>query len=600
VFSDGQRRSEGEYDYIGLVRAKARSSREQVHSELTSITEIEFRQAGIHPEPVVRVLMDQIIGDARGPLWLLLAAVLTALLVACLNIAGLLTARWTGRTRELVIRSALGASASRVTRPVVVEALLLSVAGAATGVLVAGTSLKLLVATVPVDIPRLQEVAFNWRVLLFAAVLTAGVGLACGLLPGWRASRSNAADMLKTTSLFATATGGSVRAGKWLIAGQVALTALLLVFGGLLVASFAAVLSVDRGFDTGRALAADVTLPATRYSTEASRLQFYEAFLQRIEAMPAIEHAGMSQRLPLEGLPSVDALVRFEDNTPSFNPSLMSVTNYFYISDGYPAAIGMRLHRGRFPTRQDHGRPVALITESTAQRLWPNSDAIGQRFFRGDPRRKRMYEVIGVVADLPISSLEQPPGFTAFLPASESGRGTMSVVVRTSMPAAAVVGALRAALDDLDRELPLHNVRTIEQVLSGSIATRRFQMVLIGSFSGAALLLACLGLYGVIATAIGRNRRELALRIVLGSTPRDLVARVFTEGLLPVFAGALVGVAAALGLSSFIRASLFGISPHNPAIIASAVLLILVASALACLIPAISAARTPPALVLRE
>lgn len=593
VFTDRERRSPGTFEYVGVLRLREDTSPEQAQAELEPISEAAFRDVDIHPRPVVRPLADQLVGRTRQALWLLLAAVLAAFVVACANVTSLLAARWLGRHQELAVRRALGAETIHLVRQTVSEGMLLSLLGGVGGLFIARVSVRALVASTPLDVPRLQEVTVDLSVLGFATLLTLACGVCIGLVPAWQAGRADPADALK-----ASARVMDERRTPWrsALAGiEVALATALLIVSGWLLASFVRVLQVDRGFDVDRTLAVDLKLPPARYSDGAARIRFHDALLDRLRTVAGIEGVGLTQRLPLEGVAAVDDLFPLDDRlaTEGHRP-----TNYLLVNPDYFRTMGIVLTRGRSFADTDRARRVAVVSEYTARTTWPGRDPIGQRFHQNDPAEA--YEVVGVVADARILALERQAGLVAYLPYWELGFAEISLIVPTRAESARALAAVRDAVQTIDPQLPLQNVRTMTGVLAEAVAVRRFQMMLTAGFALAALLLVCLGVYGVVAAAAARRQRELALRLALGGTVVTVMRLVVLQGLRPVAAGAIAGIAVALATGRAMAALLFDVQPYDPAIIGSVMLVVGVVSCLACLVPARRAARIDPMTMLRS
>jgi putative ABC transport system permease protein len=595
AWPDGLRRSWGEYDNTVIVRVRSGITADAARAELTSITAAEFAQAPIHPYPVVVPLLEGITADARRSLGVLLGAVLAALLIACVNIAGLLASRWTGRQRELAIRTAIGAGRGRLAVLVGAESAVLAAAGGLLGVGFAALSLRAVLASVPAAIPRVGDVALDLPSLAFAVAATGACALVCSAVPAWRAARVDPGDTLKAAS-HTTAGGGRWAAVRtWLVGVQVALTTILLVVGGLLVASFVNVLRVDRGFSTASLVAGDIELPATRYRDAEARARFFDALLEDLERAPGVEIAALTRKLPLEGESTVDAMIPVGDARAT---SEQLVGSHLQVSAGYFRALNMPLVQGRLFTKDDHARPVAVITEGTARTLWPGQNAIGRSFYRSN--RTRSWEVVGIVADSRIRGLEREPGLVAYVPYGLNTATGFSLVVGGRGGDADSVAGARQALARLDPLLPLQRVRTLDAVVDGALALRRFQIWLMGAFSLSGLLLACLGIYGVLSGLVEGRRGELAVRLALGASPQRVRRLIVRQGLTPVLAGLLVGLAAAVAAARAADALFFGIDGVHAGVFGSAAALVLAVATIACLEPAARAARTPLMTMLRR
>ena len=593
AWSEGLRQSWGEYDNVVIIRRPAGVSVEATETELSAITKAEYERAQIHPYAVARSLMAAVTADARRPLWLVLGAVAAALLIACVNVAGLLGARWTARQRELAIRTAMGAGRLRLAQLVAIESVLLAVTGGAVGLMLASMSLRAILASAPAAVPRLDEVRLDATAFIVTAAITLACALICTVVPAWRAARVDPGDTLKASALSTTPGRRWVAIRAWLVGGEVALTAMLLVVGGLLIASFVNVLRVDRGFTTTAVVAADIELPTVRYPDAASRARFFDALLDALGRQPGVGVAGLSRALPLEGLATVDG---FAPEGDTGTAALQTVGSHVQVSAGYFAAIGLPLLRGRLLTPDDNTRAVAVISDRTAKTLWPGQDALGRRFRRG---RGDLFQVVGVVADAKIQGFERDPGLVGYVPYGLSTRSGLTLVIRGSGGDNAAIASARRVVKAIDPELPLRRVRTLDSVVDDALAMRRFQVRLLAAFGAAGLLLACLGIYGVLSAMVESRRAELAIRLALGAQPSRVGRLIVRQGLTPVVFGLAIGLAAGVGAARLAASLLFGVSPAHPAVLASVIAVILAVSIAACLEPAARAARTPFVSALR-
>jgi predicted permease len=588
-------RSWGEYDNVALARLKPGVTVAQTNAELDAITEASFRDAPIHPRTLVQPLHDRLLGPWRRPMWLLLAAVGAALTIACVNVANLLAGRWFGRARELAIRTAMGASARDLRRFVGAESLVLGAIGGSCGVATAWAALRAVVWLAPAAVPRLENVHLSGLSVLVAAVVAAACALLCAALSSAQVLRTEPAALLKAASH--TMTGGprAVRVRQWLVGVEIALTAALLVVGGLLVASMQQLLDVDPGFNAARVLTVDLRLPNVRYPTPESRNQFIDQLLSAVEHAPGVEAAGIVRRLPLKGEASVDGVIAPGDTRP---PAEQPVANYLQISPKYFRAVGIRLVAGRWITAADRGQNVALISERTARAVWPDGDAIGKRLTRSN--RSRSWEVVGIVADARLVGLDRAPGLTVYAPYWSASTSDFSLAVRTYLEPASALGAIRRTVNAIDATLPLQRVTTLDAVVDDTLATRRFQLRLMLGFAGAGILLACLGMYSVVAAAAERRTSEFALRLALGADRMTIVRAVLREAMSPVLVGVIVGVAGGVAGATFLAALFYEVAPYEPAVLLFATVVILATALAASLIPAARAMRTDPITAMRS
>lgn len=595
VWPAALRASWGEYDNAVFFRLRPGVTVEAARAELKSITDADFEKAPIHPYPVVQPLSDAISADVRQPLWLLFGAVTIALLIACVNVANLTGARWTARQRELALRTALGAGRARLVALVAIESVLLAGMGGILGVAAAWLALQNIVARLPIAIPRLDDTRLDPTSLIVASALTLTSGLLAALLPAWWAARVDPGDTLRDGAHNATGSRSSATVRAWLVGGEVALTTLLLVLGGLLLASFGNVLRVDRGFSTASVVAADLVLSGTRYRDAAARARFVDALLAGLNDAPEIDVAGVSDKLPLEGDAAVDSIIPDGDPRPIGE---QQIANHLRVSAGYFETVGIPLVRGRLPTPDDHARQVAVISEQTAQTIWPGQEPLGRSFSRSDKRSR--WEVIGIVGDARLRGLESEPPLVAYVPYGTGPPARFSVAARGAGPAAAAITRIREIVKGLDAELPLQRPRTFDAVVDDALALRRFQMRLVSAFAVSGLLLACIGIYGVAAGAVERRRGELAVRMALGASAGQVRGLVMRQGLTPILVGLVVGLALGVGTARAVAAMLFGVAPTQPIVVAAVATIVLVAALAACMEPAVRAARTPVASTLRQ
>ena len=591
AWAESQLRSPGSFDYPTLLRLPPAATAAQATAELNGILDGLYAAAPIHPRVRVQPLVDQVVGTARRPLWFLLAAVVAVLLVACANVSNLFGARWLERRRDLALRGALGAPPGDGTRRALRESLLVALAGGAGGVLMAYGALRALVAAAPADLPRLEEVAVDGTVLATTFGVTLACGVLCALAPAWRARRVAPMDALTVREAAARRRGTTP---GLLIGLQAGLGIGLLVVTGLLLASFVRVMQVDRGFAVDRILAVDLQLSRLRYEQDVrDGTRVYGEILRRLGSVPGIRAAGLVQRLPLEGHAFIDGLSRMDDTRPVAERPL---ANYRMVSPDYPRAMGIAVTRGRMFTEDDRTRRPIAISEQAARVLWPGEDPIGRLVQRGG----EPLEVVGVVADARVVDLEAEAGLVAYVPYWMLPQRQVTLVVRTEIDPLALVAAVTEAVAAIDPALPIHNVRTMDRVLSDAVAGRRFQLALTVAFALTGLLLVGLGVYGVVASAVERRRTEIAVRLALGATARRVFAMALGHGMRPVALGAAAGLAAAIVAGQAMAALLYEVAPHDWTVLASATLVVLGVAVAACLAPAVRAIRTPTTMLLKS
>jgi putative ABC transport system permease protein len=539
-------------------------------------------------------LADKLVGDARASLLILLAAVVFVLLIACANIANLLLARSSARQREIAIRSAVGAGRGRLLRQFLVESLLLAGVGGATGLLVARWALQVMLRLIPDAVPRLTETTIDGRVLAFALALSAATALLFGLAPAIALWKTNTYEVLKDGARTATATVGSLRVRALLVAGQLALTVVLLCGAGLLVKSVWRMKEYPPHFAPDRTLTMTVTFSGPEWQNDVRRIAYVGEVLRRVPSMPGVEAAGITtnasgrMRLFVEGaapMPDADRPIVLANS----------------VSAGYAQAIGMRMVAGRWVTDAE-ANPVFVINESLARRYFEGDDPIGKRIqiggFSGGSDAT-FATVVGVVSDLRYTRLDATPEPEIFGDYAHWAPFAATLVVRAASNPLALASAIRPRLVEIDKSQPVSDVKTVEQVLADSIAPRRFNVFLFGTFAAAALLLALIGIYGVMSYSVAQRTHEIGVRMALGAEPRTVVRMVVRQGMAIAIAGLLLGLAAALALARVMASLLYDVTPTDPATF-TVVMAALAATALAaCCGPALKAARIDPLVALR-
>ncbi len=545
-------------------------------------------------------LHDELIGQVKAPLYILLAAVVFVLLIACANVGNLLLARATRRQTEMAIRQALGASRSRLLRQLVTESLLLTLAGGVLGVLLAVWSKDLLVTLVAEVLPRADEIKLDAQVLTFALGLSLLTGLLFGLVPAWQSSRPNLNETLK---LGAPGGGGSSRgrARSLLVVSEIALALLLLAGAGLLLRSFHRLSQVDPGFNPAQVLTADMSLPFARYNTDAKRAAFYQELVPRLAALPGVEAAGIVSDLPLSGM-NADSSYTHDAIPPEQQRRSPPSADYRHCSPQYFSAIGIPLLRGRAFAEHDTpgAQPVAIVNETLARRIWPNEDALGKRIAFFAPEGLEPWRVIvGVVGDVKHHGLNMETRPEIYIPHAQAPTGTMTLVLRTTGDPLALVTSVRNTVRALDADQPLFNLRRLERLRDDSIAPQRLQTLLLVLFAAVALLLSALGIYGVIAYAVSQRTHELGIRLALGAQRGDMLRLIVKQGMRLALLGVALGLLASFALTRLMENLLFGVSATDPLTFILITMLLLGVALLACLVPARRATKVDPMVALR-
>ncbi|MCC7034884.1 MAG: ABC transporter permease [Acidobacteria bacterium] len=596
----------GDHNNEAVGRLRAGVTLDQARAELDALQaqvgEIATKAAHepVTLASVVRPLSEHVVGPSRRGLLVLLAAVLSVLLIACFNLANLSLTRTLGRLRDTAVRSALGASRARLVGTAFIEQVLLAVAGGALGVWVAWTALTLFVRTAPVDLPRLDDVAIDARVVAFTAGVSALAGLLVALVPAARLAGRDAQSALRVGALAVASDRRGLRGHAALLAAQVALSVTLLVVTALFVTSLGRVLNADRGFSAERVLVLDVALPATRYADEPGRQAAYDRMLAAARALPGVDAAATTSMLPLRGEGQVNFVAR---EGAVLSAAELPSANFRFVAPEYFQTMGMAVRRGRPFTdaERDPKRPApALVSEFTAARLWPGDDALGRRFSRGISGEQG-FEVVGVVAEARTTALdraEQP--LMVYVPYWWRSRPSTSLLVKTAVAPLSVLPALRRALLDIDPEIAIGRARPMQQIVDDSVAGRRYQAQMLAIFGGVALVIAIIGIYAVASYGISRRRREMNIRVALGAEAWQVVGLVLRQGTTPVLAGAAAGIAGALAMGRVVASLLFEVRAWEPSIIAAVVAVVATVGVATCGLAARRGLRLNPAAALRE
>jgi putative ABC transport system permease protein len=587
--------------YLGVIaRMKNGVTVQQANAELKTISErlaLQYPQASAEESAEVIPLHDNVVGRVRPALLTLLAAVGVVILIACANVANLLLVRASVREKEIAIRIALGAGRVRLVRQMLVESLVLALAGGVLGLLLAYAAIDPIQTLSAGSVPRVQDVVIDRRVLGFALVVSVLTGVIFGLAPAWQASRGEIGDVLKEGGRSSVVSGGR-RLRSALLIGEVALSIVLLVGATLLVRSFFRITSVDPGFRADEVLAFRIALHEPSYPEPHNQVAFYERLRDDLEALPEVSAAGMAQTLPLRG----DYVLSFAiEGRPAADSGAGVSANYRSVTEGYFQALGIPLMHGRTFTAGDgaDAPKVAIVDEAFVRRHFPTEDAIGRGIDIGNGT-DGFYKIVGVVGDVHHEGLDANPEPTMYVPLAQDAFDTIWVVAKSGKDPSSLSAAVRQVVHDIDPGLPVYSVVPLSEVLSDSVAERRFSMLLLGLFAVSALFLAAVGLYGVVAYGVSQRTQELGVRMAMGARPADLLRMVIGGGLKLALAGVVIGLAGALALARIISSMLFGVTPFDPAsYLATAVMLLAVAT-LACYLPARRATRVDPIVALRQ
>jgi putative ABC transport system permease protein len=609
VLSDAARSARSSFGYWAIGRLKDGVSLERARADLGAIAKRLEEQYPSNRDYGVTVtpLPEQIVGPTlRTTLWIMLGAVAAVLLIACANVANLLLSRAAVREREVTVRMALGASNRRLVRQMVTESLLLSIIGGVVGIALALAALRVLPSLAPEDLPRLANVRVNGTVLLVTTLVTVLTGLVFGLVPAIQSSRTQLSETLREGGRGGTSGRGGQRLRRIIVGAQLALVVVLLTGAGLLLRTFVGLQRTQLGFETKNVMTMSLAIPGAKYSQPAQVAAFYDGLVTRLRQIPGVQSAGTVSTMMLSTLP-FSGFMSAEGREPKQDDQEITFDG---ASPGFFGTIGARIVAGRDFGSQDQagGAPVVIVNEHLARRYWPNRNPIGARirFGRGqsadsrDSTQNPWITVVGVVADMRRTGVDMPVRDETFFPFAQNPSTGALVTVRTATDPMTMIPQFRQAVRDLDRDQPIASFRTMDQILSGLIAQRRFSMTLVAAFAVLALALALIGAYGVTSYLVSQRTREIGVRVALGADPSSISRLVVREGMVVAGTGVAVGVVGAIATTRLASSLLYGVSARDPLTIASVAATLLIVSALANYIPARRAARVDPLLALRQ
>jgi putative ABC transport system permease protein len=594
--------SRGNHNYAVMARLKPGVTLEQAQSEMTAIASGLEQQSPFNAGWGVTIvpLHEQAVGSLRLVLLVLAGAVGFVLLIACANIANLLLARAASRQKEIAIRTALGASRSRIVRQLLTESVLLALAGGTLGILLTLWGIDLLLALSPANLPRIKEVNIDAWVLGFTLAVSLATGIAFGLAPALQVSKANLNEFLKDGARGSTSGIRAHRVRNLLVMSEVALTLVLLICAGLLARSFIRLMSVDAGFNPRNVITMRVNLPQNKYPERRDQTAFFKQVISRVETLPGVQTVGAVSHLPLSG---AEESGNFSiEGRPPVDPKESPIVNLRAISPGYFQAMEIPLLKGRDFTEQDNDQSpyVAIISESLARRFFPDEDPIGQRVKRGSASSTLPWAtIVGIVADIKHSALDAEPKPHLYFSYLQNPFPYLTLVVRSATSPEGLAAALRSEVWAVDKDQPVTAITTMERYLSEAMATRRFNMILLGVFAIVALVLAAVGIYGVISYSVTQRTHEIGVRMALGASSGDVMRLIVGQAMTLAAAGVAAGLVAAFALTRVMESLLFGVSSHD-VITFIAIPLVLGAVALAaCLVPARRATKVDPMVALR-
>lgn len=615
---DGENPSRTSHNYNAVGRLKDGVSVDQAREDISAIARRIYQASSEKTDYLLRdgavvPLQDSITGTVRSPLLLLLGAVGFLLLVACANVANLLLAQAAVRERELAIRSALGAPRGRLVRQFLTEAFLLSLIGGVLGVLAALSGVAGLVALAPENLPRLDSVSVSVPVLLFAFLLSTAVATGLGAFTAARATRGDLRKGLIEGGHGQVGWHGSQRVGRAIVAAQIAITLVLVIGAGLLGRSLMNVLEVNPGFHVDRIVAMDVSLPWVQdpKAKTAQRI-FFSNLIDRLKQIPGVRSVGAASALPMEegGLPDGMFLLMTQNEVPKTVEGFGALLNqkertgsadFCVATDGYFQVLGIPLIRGRmFDERDGSSAPhVAVINESLARDRWPDQDPIGHTIGFGNmDGDMRLLTIVGIVGDTHVYGLDKPPKPTVYVNLFQRPSAIMTVTMLSDADTRSVTSSARGILQNLNPEIPTR-FRTLQQVYSASLGSRKFNVILIGFFGITALLLATAGVFGVMDYSVSRRTREFGVRVALGATSGDVLRMVLAQGMQTILIGVAIGIVGSFVLTQMVSSLLFGVTATDPVTFGGVTLLLVAVALLACYIPARRETKVDPMVALR-
>jgi predicted permease len=604
---------------FGLARLKPGVTLERARAELNTIAarlEQQYPESNKTRRAQIDRLLDQKVGNVRRALWILLGAVSFVLAIACANVANLLLARAAARQKEMAVRAALGAGRGRITRQLLAESGLLALLGAGLGLLLGKGALRMVLILAGESLPRAAEIRLDPRVLLFSGLVAAWTGLLFGLAPAWHARRIDLREALMEIARGATSRRAGIR--QALVIAEVALTFVLLVGAGLLLLSFHRLLQVNPGFDVDRVLTFRVNPPEEKYPTSERQILLYHALLEQLRAVPGVQAASLASQnsIPLhEGGWDMRFLIEGRPEPP---PYLQPSLQVHLVAPDYFRVMGIPLRQGRDFTDLDNrehlrgpasdrdwgaGLNAVIIDEEFARRYWPNQNPLGQRVRIpfGDLGKQPIVTVVGVVGRIKENRLSEQGGLVqAYFPIFQQPLGNLAVVVKTAGEPAALLGTMRWQVSQVDPTLPIFGISTLKAMRDHSVAPDRLNLGLLGGFALLALVLAMIGLYGLLSFTVTQRRREIAVRMALGAQRFEVLRLVVGQGMRLVLTGAVIGLLGAFALTRVLSSVLYSVGPTDPATFLAVTLSLSVVALLACFIPAGRATRIDPMVALRS
>jgi putative ABC transport system permease protein len=586
----------------GIARMRDGARVAQVKAEMGTINGRYAKQFASHADAAnheieIESLQENLVGDLRGLLLVLLAAVGLVLLIACANVANLLLARGSAREKEMALRKALGASSGRLVAQLLSESCVLSFLGGMLGVLLAAALMPVLRAMKAAGLPRLAEVRLDAPVLLFSLLLCVLTAVLFGLAPALQAAGKHLQEALKEGVRGSSGGGGRGKFRAVLVAAEIALAMVLMTGAGLLMESFTQLLHVNLGFAPQGLMTFPISLPTSRYAQPAQQAEFFRQALQRVRSLPSVESAGFVSFLPLSGGRRLSYFCMEGQICQGMGKDPLLV--FWQVSPGYLETMRTPLVQGRLFDEHDSatGAPVVLVNEAVAQHYWPKQSALGKHL--SGARETFQREVVGVVADAKVESPNSPAAEQLYVPADQQPYAGMTLVVRSAAPEQALIEAVRGKIGEVDPTIPIAGVRSMEEVVGAAVSRPRLLAMITGIFAGLALLLAAVGIYGVMAYTVSTRKQEMGIRLALGAEPAEILKLVVGQGMRMALIGVGAGILFSLVLTRLLETLLFGVGARDPLVFGAASLVLMGVAFFACYLPARRATRVDPIAVLR-
>jgi putative ABC transport system permease protein len=599
VFPEKDRVARDTHKYLVIGRLKSGVTLAQGREQMNTIAERLEQQYKSGRGIRLMQIEELWVANVRSPLLMMMVAVSFVLLIACTNVANLLLARATVRRREIGIRIALGAGRRRLIQQFLTEGLLLSLIGGAMGIGLAWLTMNMLGKLAFPFLPRSQEIQIDSRVLLFTLAVSILTSVVFGLIPSLQAGKTDVQETLKEggNTVSASSVGGWLR--PILVVVEVAAAVVLLIGAGLMVRSILRIREIEPGLKPQNLLTAKLSLPRDKYKDAEAAVRFHQQLIERVKTVPGVESVGMTSHLPIEEQ-GYNGNISVEGKT--YPPNESPLVEYRAVSEDYFQTTNIPLLRGRLFSKQEHDdvQPVVIINDAMAKHIWPGEDPVGKRV--GDDRKST---VIGVVGDVKNYGLLRKPAPEMYAPYTQATvwpdmRWNMRLLVRSTLDSSSVAAAVRKEVQAVDPGQPIYAVQTMNLVIENTVRDKSLNTTLLTVFAGVSLLLAVIGVYGVMSYTVAQHTREIGIRMALGAQPRAILKLIMGRGLVLVSVGAVIGVLASIGLTRFMESMLFGVTPTDPLTFVAIVLLLGVVALIACLLPAQRAMRVDPIVVLRH